>query len=29
VNNTSVQFMQSCNHWQITLELLLSAKTKV
>ena len=29
MNSTSVLFTQSCNHWHITLELLLSAKTKV
>jgi hypothetical protein len=29
VNSTPVLFTQSCNHWHITLELLLSAKAKV
>jgi hypothetical protein len=29
VNSTSVLFTESCNHWHITLGLLLSAKTKV
>jgi hypothetical protein len=29
VNSTSTLFTRSCNHWHVTLELLLSTKAKV